>query len=86
MNTTTRILDACRETACRALASASLLVRLGDLPGAIAAQPMAPLKLRGKSAPIEVFAPFAGWGGLYFAVCWLASKAAMRDRMCKLVG
>ena len=56
MNTAARILDACRETARPFLASAALLERLTDLPGAIAAQPLPPVALRGKSDPLALFA------------------------------
>jgi adenylate cyclase len=56
MNTTARILDACRDTGRIVLASAALLERLTDLPAAIAVEPLKPIALRGKSAPFEVSA------------------------------
>jgi adenylate cyclase len=56
MNTTARILDACRDNGRNVLASATLLDRLADFPAAIAVEPLAPLALRGKSAPLEVSA------------------------------
>ena len=56
MNTTARILDACRDSGRNVLASAALLERLADLPAAIAVEPSAPIALRGKSAPLEVSA------------------------------
>ena len=56
MNTTARILDACRDSGRSVLASAALLERLAELPAAVAVQPMAPLTLRGKSAPLKVYA------------------------------
>ncbi len=56
MNTTARILDACRDSGRVVLASAALLERLAELPAAVAVEPMAPLALRGKSAPLKVCA------------------------------
>ena len=56
MNTTARILDACRDSGHGVLASATLLERLADLPAAIAVEPLAPIALRGKSAPLQVSA------------------------------
>src|SRR5271166_2616796 len=56
MNTTARILDACRDSGRPVLASATLLERLADFPAEIAVEPLAPLALRGKSAPLEVSA------------------------------
>jgi adenylate cyclase len=56
MNTTARILDACRDSGRNVLASATLLERLADFPAAIAVEPLAPLALRGKAAPLEVSA------------------------------
>jgi adenylate cyclase len=56
MNTASRILDACRELRLPALASSALLARLDDLPGSIAPRAMAPLPLRGKAEPLDLFA------------------------------
>ncbi|HKN26948.1 MAG TPA: hypothetical protein VJY34_03335 [Roseiarcus sp.] len=56
MNTTARMLDACRVTARPVLASSALLKRLARVPGDVTAEPMAPLPLRGKSEPLELFA------------------------------
>ncbi len=56
MNTTARILDACRDSGRNVLASAALLERLADLPAAIAVEPSAPIALRGKSASLQVSA------------------------------
>ena len=56
MNTAARILDACRDLDCPALASSTLLQRLDRLPASIAPRAIAPLPLRGKSEPLELFA------------------------------
>ena len=56
MNTTARMLDACRETARPVLASSALMKRLARLPGDVVAEPIPPLALRGKSEPLELFA------------------------------
>jgi len=56
MNTAARILDACRDLDCSALASSALLQRLDGLPASIAPRAIAPLPLRGKSEPLELFA------------------------------
>ena len=56
MNTATRILDACCELCLPALASSALLSRLDDLPRSIAPRAMAPLPLRGKAEPLDLFA------------------------------
>ena len=56
MNTTARILDACRVNGRRVLASRALIERLSGLPEAIAAEPMPPIVARGKFQPLEVVA------------------------------
>jgi adenylate cyclase len=56
MNTTARILDACRDLDRPALASLALLERLDGLPDWIAPRAIAPLPLRGKAEPLELFA------------------------------
>ena len=56
MNTAARILDACRELGLPALASSALLARLDGLPDAVAPRAMAPLPLRGKAEPLDLFA------------------------------
>jgi adenylate cyclase len=56
MNTTARLLDACRESGRPVLASAALLERLERLPDGVVAEPMAPLALRGKAALLDVAA------------------------------
>ena len=56
MNTTARILDACRQLDRPTLASSALLDRLKGLPDSIAPRVIAPLALRGKSQPLELFA------------------------------
>ena len=52
MNTTARLVEACRETGMPVLASAELLSRLGPLPSGITAAPLPPIPLRGKAAPL----------------------------------
>ena len=56
MNTTARILDACRQLDRDTLASSALLDRLDGLPASITPSAIAPLSLRGKSEPLELFA------------------------------
>src|SRR5271166_5207735 len=56
MNTTARILDACRDSGRVVLASAALLERLAELPAAVTVEPLAAIALRGKSAPLKVCA------------------------------
>jgi len=56
MNTAARILDACRDLDSPALASQALLDRLDGLPESIAPRAIAPLPLRGKAEPLELFA------------------------------
>jgi adenylate cyclase len=56
MNTTARILDACRDNGRPVLASTALIGRLSGLPERVAAEPMLPLRARGKSAPLDVVA------------------------------
>ena len=55
MNTAARMLDACRDLDCAALASSALLARLDRLPAPIEAIAIAPLSLRGKLEPLELF-------------------------------
>jgi adenylate cyclase len=56
MNTTARILDACRDNGRFVLASAALLDRLSDVPTTVDLEPLPPIVLRGKSAPLDVVA------------------------------
>ena len=56
MNTAARMLDACRDLDRAALASSTLLARLDRLPGLVEVTTIAPLRLRGKSEPLELFA------------------------------
>ena len=56
MNTTARLVEACRVTGRPVLASAELLARLGPLPAGVSAEPLAPIALRGKAAPFAVSA------------------------------
>ena len=56
MNTAARILEACRETGCRVLASATLLERLTALPPGVAARALGPLPMRGKDRALELYA------------------------------
>src|SRR5271157_4007100 len=56
MNTTARILDACRDLDRPTLASSALLNRLDGLPASVTPCAIAPLPLRGKSQPLELFA------------------------------
>jgi adenylate cyclase len=56
MNTTARLIEACRETGRPMLVSAELLSRLGPLPAGVAAEPLAPIALRGKAAPLAASA------------------------------
>jgi adenylate cyclase len=56
MNTAARIQHACREMGFRVLASATLLDRLSALPQGVTAHPLGPLTMRGKQAPLELYA------------------------------
>ncbi|HTR14575.1 MAG TPA: adenylate/guanylate cyclase domain-containing protein [Roseiarcus sp.] len=55
MNTADRILAACRETGHPVLASSALIERAGA-PKGVLAEPLPPLKARGKAAPLELVA------------------------------
>jgi adenylate cyclase len=56
MNTAARILEACRETGCPVLASATLLERLSALPPGVTARALGPLPMRGKERAVELYA------------------------------
>jgi len=56
MNTAARILEACRDTGCRVLASAALLERLATLPQGVAKRSLGPLLVRGKEHALELYA------------------------------
>ena len=56
MNTAARILEACRDTGCAVLASATLLERLTRLPPGVAAHALGPLPMRGKERALELYA------------------------------
>jgi adenylate cyclase len=55
MNTTARIVDACRDGGERVIASEALLSQLTVPPG-VQARPLGPIQLRGKKSPVELFA------------------------------
>ena len=55
MNTTARIVEACRERKLTVLASAALLRQL-VVPADLDAQPLGPVQLRGRKTPVELFA------------------------------
>jgi adenylate cyclase len=54
MNTGARIQQACRETGCDMLASATLLERLSALPPGVTARALGPLPMRGKERAVEL--------------------------------
>ena len=56
MNTAARILEAARETGVDVLVSAALYDRLREPVAGVAARRLAPIPLRGKSAPLELAA------------------------------
>ncbi len=56
MNTAARIVEACRETENRVLASAALLDRLAALPPGVTRRRLGGLALRGKERPLEICA------------------------------
>ncbi len=56
MNTTARIVDACRDSGELVLASAALMRGLGMFPPGFDARPLGPIPLRGKKSPVELFA------------------------------
>ena len=61
VNTTARMVDACRDTGELVIASAALLRQLTIPPGADA-RPLGPIPLRGKKSPVELFALKAAAG------------------------
>jgi adenylate cyclase len=56
MNTTQRIQEACRETNCRVLVSATLLERLVALPSGVTARALGPMPMRGKEFSVVLYA------------------------------
>jgi adenylate cyclase len=56
MNATARIEDMCRQTGQDFIASAAALRAAGPLPAALRADPLGPMRLRGKEEEIELFA------------------------------
>ena len=56
MNTTARIEDACRVTGHDYIISGDLRRRLPAIPDGIVATPLQPIPLRGKEAPVDLFA------------------------------
>ena len=56
MNATARIEDLCRQTGQDFMASAAALRAAGPLPAALRADPLGPMRLRGKEEEIELFA------------------------------
>jgi adenylate cyclase len=56
MNTAARILQACRETGHRVLASADLVDRVSAMPPGVAKQLICPLRLRGKEGEVALYA------------------------------
>jgi adenylate cyclase len=54
MNTAARILEACRDTDNRVLASAALLERLATLPSGVSRRRLGELPMRGKERPLEL--------------------------------
>ena len=62
MNTAARILEACRETGHRALASATLIERLTALPPGVARLRLGEFPVRGKERPLELDALEADGG------------------------
>ncbi len=54
LNTTSRIVDACRDRGEAAIASATLL-QLLTLPAGVEARALGPVELRGKKSPVELF-------------------------------
>jgi len=55
MNTASRIEQACRDTGCRVLASATLLERLAALPDGVTRRALGPLPMRGKEQAVDLF-------------------------------
>ena len=55
MNTAARMLEACRDLDRTALASAALMKRLESSPDGVEPEAIAPLPLRGKAEPLELF-------------------------------
>jgi adenylate cyclase len=59
LNTTARIVDACRDRGEAAIASAALLAQM-TVPSDIEARALGPVQLRGKKLPVELFALRSG--------------------------
>ncbi len=55
LNTTARIVDACRESGELVIASSALLRQL-TIPAGIDARPLGPIQLRGKKSLVQLFA------------------------------
>ena len=64
MNTTARIVEACRETGARVLASAALMERVAALPPGVRRRRLGELPMRGKAHPLELFVLEAHADGL----------------------
>jgi adenylate cyclase len=56
MNTTQRILEACREANCRVLVSAALLDRIVALPAGVTVRALGPMPMRGKERSVALSA------------------------------
>ena len=63
MNTASRILEVCRDTDHRVLASAALIERLAALPSGVTRRKLGELPMRGKERPLELDVPEAKAGG-----------------------
>ena len=79
MNTAARIQQACRETGCDVLASATLLERLSALPPGVTARPLGPLTMRGKERAVELYALETGGRGVRDLPIANPSLQAFRD-------
>jgi adenylate cyclase len=55
MNVTARIVETCRETGARVLASAALMERVAALPPGVSRRRLGELPMRGKARPLELF-------------------------------
>jgi adenylate cyclase len=74
MNTAARILEACRETGCAVLASATLLERLSALPPGVTARALGPRPVRGKQHALDLYALETGGAKASIAVAAVADR------------
>ena len=86
MNTAARLLEACRDTGQRVLASAALVNCLAALPPGVAKCSIGQLRLRGKENEIELYALTAAVSAIRGSSEVTASVHSIRLRLLSLRG